>query len=121
MMQKVIGNNRFEISRRILKSGMGLARSCTERACGDCVVPLIVSTFILSAITGVIFGHAEGFFSRLAGQILHGVLVLICFGLVGVAFWDFGWKLGVIDLILTFITGNLGLSVREYLTSTRTF
>jgi len=87
----------------------------------EIVVPLIVSTSILSAITGIIFGHAEGFFSRLAGQILHGVLVLVCFGLVGVAFWDFGWKLGVIDLFLTFIAGNVGLSVREHLTSSRTF
>jgi hypothetical protein len=78
------------------------------------MLPLIVSTTILSAITGAVFSNEKGSLSRLAGQILHGLLILTCFGLVGVAFWRFGWKIGVIDLVLTFIAGNVGLSFREH-------
>ena len=74
------------------------------------MVVLIVSTLIVSAITGVMVSNEEGFFWGLAGQILHGSLSIVCFGLVGVAFWCFGWKIGMIDLVLIFIAGNVGLS-----------
>jgi hypothetical protein len=78
------------------------------------MVLLIVSTLIMGAITGV-FSNEGGFFWGLAGQILHGSLSIVCFGLVGVAFWRFGWKIGMIDLILIFIAGNVGLSFCEHL------
>ena len=74
------------------------------------MVLLIVSTLIVSAITGVIVSNEGDFFWGLAGQILHGSLSMVCFGLVGIAFWRFGWKIGTIDLFLIFIAGNLGLS-----------
>jgi len=74
------------------------------------MVLLIVGTLIMGAVTGVMVSNEGGFFWGLAGQILHGSLSIVCFGLVGVAFWRFGWKIGVIDLVLIFIAGNLGLS-----------
>jgi hypothetical protein len=73
------------------------------------MVLLIVSTLIMSAITGVMVSNEGDFFLGFAGQILHGSLSIVCFGLVGVAFWRFGWKIGMIDLVLIFIAGNLGL------------
>lgn len=79
------------------------------------MVPLIISTLILSAITGAVFSNEEGSYWGVAGQILHGLLILTCLGLVGVAFWRFGWKIGVVDLVLTFIAGNVGLALREHL------
>jgi len=79
------------------------------------MVLLIVSTLIMSAITGVMVSNEGGFFWGLAGQILHGSLSIVCFGLVGVAFWRFGWKIGMIDLILIFIAGNVGLSFCAHL------
>ena len=45
-----------------------------------------------------------------AGQILNGLLSIVCFALVGVAFWRFGWKVGVINLALLFIASNVGLT-----------
>lgn len=72
---------------------------------------LIVSTFIMSAITGLMVSNERG---GLAGQILHGFFIIACFALVGVAFWRFGWEVGVIDLILLFIAGNLALSFYRY-------
>ena len=75
------------------------------------MVLLIVSTLIVSAITGVM----GSFFWGLAGQILHGSFSIVCFGLVGVAFWRFGWKIGVINLVLIFIAGNVALSFCRHL------
>jgi len=73
------------------------------------MVLLIVSTLIMSAITGGMVSNEGRFFWGLAGQILHGSLTIVCFGLVVVAFWLFGWKIGIIDLVLIFIAGNVGL------------
>ena len=75
------------------------------------MVLLIASTFIMSAITGLMVSNERG---GLAGQILHGFFSIACFALVGVAFWRFGWEVGVIDLILLFIAGNLALSFYRY-------
>ena len=57
----------------------------------------------------------EAFFWRLAGQIVHGALSIACFTLVGAAFWRFGWKIGLLDLLLVFIASNVGLRLHKYL------
>ena len=46
---------------------------------------------------------------------MHGVFSIACFTLVGVAFWRFGWKIGLLDLLLVFIASNVGLRLHEYL------
>lgn len=74
------------------------------------MVLLIVFTLIIGAITGLFVSLESGFFVRLPGQILHGLLSMMCFALVGAAFWRFGWKVGVIDLVLLFVAGNAGIS-----------
>jgi hypothetical protein len=38
-----------------------------------------------------------------------------CFTLVGVAFWRFGWKIGLLDFLLVFIASNVGLRWHKYL------
>ena len=66
------------------------------------MVLLISSTLVLGALTGFV-SFSEGQFLRgVAGQVVHGLLSIVCFALVGVAFWRFGWKVGVIDLGLPF-------------------
>jgi hypothetical protein len=65
---------------------------------------------ILGAITGFAVFSQGAFFWGLAGQIVQGLLSIGCFTLVGVAFWRFGWKVGVLDLLLVFIASNVGLS-----------
>jgi len=74
------------------------------------MVLLIVGTLIMGAVTGVMVSNEGVFFWGLAGQILHGSLSVLCFALVGVAFWRFGWKIGMIDLVLILIAGNVALS-----------
>jgi hypothetical protein len=86
----------------------------------DCVgarvsmILLITSTLIIGAITVFVFCNEGGLFKGVAGQILHGLLSIICFALVGLAFSCFGWKVGVIDLALLFITSNVGLTFYTY-------
>jgi hypothetical protein len=78
------------------------------------MVLLLVGTLIISAITGAVVSSEGVFFSGLTGQVLHGLLSTVCFTLVGVAFWRFGWKVGVIDLALLFITSNIALTFYTY-------
>jgi len=64
---------------------------------------LIGTTIIL----GAIIGFGEAFFRGLAGQIVHGALSIACFTLVAAVFWRFGWKIGLLDLLLVFIASNV--------------
>jgi hypothetical protein len=72
---------------------------------------LIGTTVILGAITGFADFSKRAFFRTLGGQIVHGVLSIACLGLVGVAFWRFGWKIGLLDFFLVIIAANLGLAL----------
>jgi hypothetical protein len=74
---------------------------------------LIGTTFILGAITGFVNFSEGAFFRRLGGQIVQGMLSIACFILVGVAFWRFGWKIGLLDLLLVIIGSNVGLALHR--------
>ena len=78
------------------------------------MILLISGTLIIGLITGFVFFNEGDLFHGVAGQVLHGLLSIVCFALVGVAFWRFGWKVGVIDLALLFIASNVGLTFYTY-------
>jgi uncharacterized membrane protein SpoIIM required for sporulation len=78
------------------------------------MVLLISSTLIIGVITGFAFFHERELFHGVAGQVLHGLLSIVCFALIGVAFLRFGWKVGVIDLALLLIASNVGLTFSTY-------
>lgn len=81
------------------------------------LISLIGTTIILGAITGFADFSERAFLGVLGvigGQIAHGVLSMACFTLVGAAFWCFGWKIGLIDLLVVFIASNLGLTLQGY-------
>jgi hypothetical protein len=78
------------------------------------MILLISGTLIIGLITGFVFFNEGDLFHGVAGQVLHGLVSIVCFALVGVAFWRFGWKVGVIDLALLFITSNAGLMFYTY-------
>ena len=75
---------------------------------------LIGTTIILGAITGFADFSEGALFRGLGGQIVHGMLSIACFILVGVAFWRFGWKIGLLDLLLVIIASNVGLTAHGY-------
>lgn len=72
---------------------------------------LFLITFPIAIING--FGaFSQGSFWRGAiGQVITGVLSLLCFGLVGYAFWRFGWKAGLVEILVVFGGANIGLSI----------
>jgi hypothetical protein len=61
---------------------------------------LLGATIILGAITGFVELSKGAFLRTLGGQIAQGVLSIACFIPVGIAFWRFGWKIGLLDLLL---------------------
>lgn len=75
---------------------------------------LTCTSIILATITGFVDFSEGACFWGLGGQIVHGVLSIACFTLVGAAFLRFGWKTGVADLLLVFIASHLGLTVNGY-------
>jgi uncharacterized membrane protein SpoIIM required for sporulation len=79
------------------------------------MVLLISSTLIIGAITGFMSVSDGELFCGFAGQVAHGLLSIMCFALVGVAFWRFGWRVGLIDLALVFIVLNVSLGFCRYL------
>jgi hypothetical protein len=76
---------------------------------------LIGTTIILGAITGFVDFSEGALFRGLGGQIVQGMLSIACLILVGAAFWRFGWKIGLLDLLLVFIASNVGLRLPKYL------
>jgi hypothetical protein len=74
---------------------------------------LFGATIILGAITGFVELSKGAFLRTLGGQIAQGVLSLACFIVVGVAFWRFGWKIGLLDLLLVIIASNVGLALHR--------
>ena len=74
---------------------------------------LLGATIILGTITGFASASEGVFFSTFGGQIVHGLLSLTCFILVGVVFWGFGWKIGLLDLLLVVIASNVGLALHR--------
>jgi hypothetical protein len=83
------------------------------------MVFLITGTMIMGAITGFVVSNEGVFFRGPGGQILHGLLTVVCFALVGVTFSCSGWKVGVIDLVLLFVAVNIALRLSSYLRNIR--
>ena len=74
---------------------------------------LLGSTIILSAIIGFVEPSKGAFLRTLGGQIAQGMLSIACFILVGIAFWRFGWKIGLLDFLLVIIASNAGLALHR--------
>lgn len=69
---------------------------------------LICTTIILGTIVGFANLSKGAFFRTLGGQIIHGVVSIACLVLVVIAFWCFGWKIGILDVFLAIIAAHVG-------------
>jgi hypothetical protein len=74
---------------------------------------LIGTPIILGVFIGFTDFSEGALFRTLGGQIVQGVLSIACFTLVGAAFWGFGWKIGLLDLLLVVIASNVGLALHR--------
>jgi hypothetical protein len=73
----------------------------------------LTGTIILGAITGFASVSEGAFLRALEGQIVQGMLSIACFILVGIAFWRFGWKIGLLDFLFVIIAANVGLALHR--------
>jgi hypothetical protein len=74
---------------------------------------LLGTTIMLGVITGFVELSKGAFFRTLGGQIVQGALSIACFTLVGAAYWRFGWKIGLLDLLLVILASNVGLALHR--------
>lgn len=67
---------------------------------------------ILSCVAGIITGFAVfsrgSIFAQAVGVGIQGVLSLGCFGLIGWAFWEFGFWVGLLELFVVFCGTSIG-------------
>jgi hypothetical protein len=74
---------------------------------------LLGATILLSAIVGFFELGKGAFFKTLRGQTIQGMLSVACFMLVGVTFWRFGWRIGLLDLFLVIVGSTIGLALPD--------
>ena len=68
-------------------------------------------TFLFAILAGFAAFSRGGVFRRASGQILQGVLSLVCFAFIGWAFWRYGWKIGLVEVPVIFIGAAVGQSI----------
>lgn len=71
----------------------------------------LVLTFIFAAITGFALFSKGVFFMSTTGQVIQGLFSIICMMFIVVAFWIYGWKIGLLELFIIFFGINVGLSM----------
>jgi len=75
--------------------------------------------FIISFLLGIPTGFATtsrgSFYQSLPGQVAQGLLSLGCFAMIIAAFWNHGWKVGVLDTLVVFSGYHVGYSLFLFL------
>ena len=74
---------------------------------------LFLFTLLLAIVTMFWTFSMGAFFTSAVGQVLGGVLSLICFALICYAFWQYGWKVGLAQIAIVFGGSNIGLSIYD--------
>ena len=72
-------------------------------------------TFVASVIAGLALFSRGAVLRTTGGQVIQGILSLICFGTIAWAFWHYGWKVGLAQVFVVFIGANVGQSVLKSL------
>lgn len=66
---------------------------------------------VASIPSGFVVFSDGAFFRKKTGRTLQGVMSLICFGLMILAFVHYDWKVGLATVFLIFVGSNIGLSI----------
>ena len=66
------------------------------------------ASFLLGIITGFVLWNKGALFHRMAGQSAQGVLSMACVVMIAVAFWKFGWQIGVLAIPFILTAVNIG-------------
>ena len=68
-------------------------------------------TFIAAIVAGFTLLGRGAVFRTAAGQVIQGLVSLVCFGFIAWAFWHYGWRVGLAELFVIFIGANVGQSI----------
>ena len=68
-------------------------------------------SFLLGTFTGFVIFSQGAVFVSMGGQIAQGALSLGCFVMIGVVFWKFGWKIGLVEVAVILCAGRVGLHI----------
>ncbi|MGZ5004877.1 MAG: hypothetical protein ACXV8H_05095 [Chthoniobacterales bacterium] len=80
----------------------------------SCVVRmwlLLIGSFLLAVLTGFGISSHGAFWYGAAGQVAQGLLSIACFAFIVLAFWRYGWKVGLLEAVVVIIGSNVGVSV----------
>ena len=70
----------------------------------------LILTFLFAIFTGFALFSRGAIFQTASGQLIQSGLSLICFGFIGWAFWNYGWKVGLLEIAILFTALVLGSS-----------
>ena len=63
----------------------------------------LIASFALGAVTGfATFSQGRFFGYTVAGKAIQGLLGIACFGAVIMGFWQYGWKIGLLEIFVVF-------------------
>lgn len=106
-----VAPGRFSALFRLMIFAAGCVVYCALIGESDFAWGFLIVCLFVSITTGfTIFSRGEVFLSA-TGRILQSALCLSCFGLMILAFFRYGWKIGMGVIFLIFVGGKIGLSL----------
>ena len=55
-------------------------------------------------------------FSTATGQVIQGLLSILCFLMIGIGFYRYGWRVGSGAILAVFVGTNIGVTILKMLT-----
>jgi hypothetical protein len=68
-------------------------------------------SFVFAVVTGFAIVSRGSVFRGVFGQLFQGLSGIVCFGLIGWAFWKYGWGAGLIELCVIYAGWKVGFFV----------
>jgi len=72
-------------------------------------------TFLFATFAGIVVFGEGAVFLRTSGQVFQGVLSLSCFAFIVWALWHYGWRVGLLEVLVIFGGAAVGESIMRAL------
>jgi uncharacterized membrane protein YoaK (UPF0700 family) len=73
----------------------------------------LLVTAIAAIFCGFIVNSRGRWFQTLPGIALQSSIALLCFFLIGFAFYQYNWKIGLLTILVVFVAGKAGRALLE--------
>lgn len=68
----------------------------------------LIISFIIGNVNGLLIFSRGSLFMTLPGLAAQSILSTVCIILIAYAFWQYGWVIGLLELFIVLIGGNIG-------------